>query len=293
MKRKLATLVVLAFALALLSCSKSAPPPKQTEKVAHSDEAAHPKSSATLDALVAGQLKVVDLSYILNDKTPYWPGPNYEPFKLTTIATIEKDGVLSKTIFMPEHLGTHIDAPNHFEKNQPAVHQIATENLFAPGVVIDVSLQTETNPDFQLQVADIEAWEKANGKIAQGSLVFLMTGWHRFWTNYERYKNQDAMGQMHFPGFSREAAKFLVEQRHIRGIGIDTLSIDPGISKDFAVHHVINGAGRYALENVAHLDELPTRGFYVIVAPLKIEDGSGGPTRVFAVISNEAKWGGR
>jgi kynurenine formamidase len=280
---------ILAYSLLASSCSQA--PTASAEKAPPQGSAGQPSNTATaatLDALVNDRLKVVDLSYILNDKTPYWPGKDYQPFKLTTIATIEKDGVLSKTIFMPEHLGTHIDAPNHFEKNQPAVHQIETQNLFARGVVIDVTLQAESNPDYQLQVADIEAWEKANGKIPDGAVVYLMTGWHRFWTNYDRYKNQDAMGQMHFPGYSAEAAKFLVEKRRVKGIGIDTLSIDPGTSKDFAVHHVVNGAGRYGLENVARLDELPAKGFYVIVAPLKIEDGTGGPCRIFAMVPSEA-----
>jgi kynurenine formamidase len=290
MPRLCVLVTIAASALLATSCSKA--PNAQPDKPAANGEAAQAataSSGVTLDALVNDRLKVIDLTHILNDKTPYWPGKDYQPFKLTTIATLEKDGVLSKTIFMPEHLGTHIDAPNHFGKDQPAVHQIGTEKLFAPGVVIDVSLQTESNPDFELQVSDIETWEKANGKIPDGAIVFLLTGWHRFWTNYDRYKNQDAMGQMHFPGYSADAAKFLVEKRRARGLGIDTLSMDPGTSKEFAVHHVVNGAGRYGLENVARLEELPPKGFYVIVAPLKIENGSGGPCRVFAVLGGESK----
>src|SRR5207249_3878065 len=133
-------------------------------------------------------------------------------------------------------------------------------------------------------VEDVEKWERAHGRIPDGSVVLLHTGWGRHWTNFERYKNQDVRGKMHFPGYSAEAAKFLVFSRNARGLGIDTLSMDYGLSTDFAVHHVVNGAGRYGLENVANLEKLPPRGFGLIIAPIKVETGTGGPTRVFAVL---------
>jgi kynurenine formamidase len=238
----------------------------------------------TLDQLASGDLKIIDLGWSLNDKNPYWPADDYEPFRLKTIATIEKNGVLSKAFFCPEHLGTHLDAPNHFEKNQPAVDQIEPSRLFAHGIVIDVTTQSGTDADYRLTKADIDAWEKANGPILEGAVVLLYTGWGRHWNNYPRYKNQDTTGKMHFPGYSAEAAKYLVEERRAKGLGIDTLSIDYGLSKDFVVHHIVNGAGRYGLENVAHLDELPPKGFYVFAAPIKIETGSGGPARIFAIL---------
>lgn len=238
----------------------------------------------TLDDLASGRLPIVDLTWTLDDQNPYWPAKNYEPFRLKTIATIEDNGVFSKAFYTPEHLGTHLDAPNHFEKNQPSVDEIQPVNLFAEAVVIDVSMQTEANADFRLAVADILEWEQAHGRIPDKAVVFLKTGWGRFWTNYSRYKNQDAAGQMHFPGYSEEAARWLVSQRNIRGVGIDTLSIDYGSSKDFIVHHVINGAGRYGLENVANLDKLPARGFFVSIAPVKVRSGSGGPVRIMAIL---------
>lgn len=238
----------------------------------------------TLEELCSGRLRIVDLAYTLNDKNPYWPGDDYEPFRLKTIATLQKNGVLSKAFYCPEHLGTHLDAPNHFEPNQPAVHELKPENLFAPGVVIDISPQASADADYQLSVSDIADWEKTNGKIPEKAVVLLHTGWGKFWTNYARYKNQDVMGKLHFPGYSADAARLLIKERNAKGIGIDTLSMDYGLSKDFAVHHIVNGAGRYGLENVANLDQLPPRGFYVTVAPIKIETGSGGPTRIFAVL---------
>jgi kynurenine formamidase len=244
--------------------------------------AAEPELS--LRQVVNGDARIVDLTYTLNATSPYWPGENYQPFELKTIATLEKDGVLSKVLTFPEHLGTHIDAPNHFEPDRPAVDQIPPEDLFAPGVVIDIALQAEQDADYALSLADVERWEREHGRIPDKGVVLVHTGWGRFWTNYDRYKNQDVHGTLHFPGVSKAAAEFLVTERDIRGMGIDTLSIDPGTSKDFAVHHVLNKARRYALENVANLDKLPARGFDLIIAPIKVEHGTGGPTRIFAVM---------
>ncbi len=238
----------------------------------------------TLDQLVSGDLKIIDLGWSLNESNPHWPGSDYEPFRLKTIATIEKNGVLSKAFFCPEHLGTHLDAPNHFEKNQPAVDQIESDHLFAHGIVIDVATQAAGDADYRLTEADIAEWEKEFGRIPDGAVVLLRTGWGRHWNNFSRYKNQDATGKMHFPGYSAEAAKVLVEGRHAKGLGIDTLSVDYGLSNDFAAHHIVNAAGRYGLENVARLEQLPCRGFYLVVAPIKLETGSGGPTRLFAVL---------
>ncbi len=245
-------------------------------------------ASLTLEDLVSGKLPIVDLTWTLDESNPYWPAENYKPFQLTTIATLEENGVLSKAFYTPEHLGTHLDAPNHFERNQPSVDEMAATSLFSPGVVIDVTLQSERNPDYRLSVDDLKTWEAEHGRIPEGAVVFMHTGWGRHWTAYPRYKNQDSRGQMHFPGFSAEAARWLLAERKIHGIGIDTLSIDYGLSKDFIVHHVINGAGCYGLENVARLEQLPPRDFYVFVAPVKVKSGTGGPARIFAVCRPEA-----
>ena len=248
---------------------------------------ANSEPGVTVEQLCSGQARIIDLTYALNDQNAYWPAPNYEPFKLKTIATLEANGVLSKAISSPEHLGTHLDAPNHFEKNQPSVDQIKPENLFAPGVVVDVSMQADVDADYQATVRDLTNWEQQHGRIPHGAVVLLHTGWGQFWTNFARYKNQDVMGKLHFPGYSADAARWLVKERQVKGIGIDTLSMDPGLSKDFAVHHIVNSAGRYGLENVAQLDQLPPRGFHLVVAPMKIETGSGGPTRIFAILSGK------
>ena len=241
-------------------------------------------ASLTLNDVVDGRARIVDLSYTLNEQTNFWPGDDYEPFTLETIATLEKDGVLSKAMRLPEHIGTHIDAPNHFEPDRPAVDQIDPQNLFGHGVVIDITPQAEADPDYGLTLKDIESWEQEHGRIPKRAIVLLNTGWGRFWSQPARFQGRDARGQLHFPSYTEESARFLIHERGARGLGVDTLSIDRGISKRFEVHHITNAAGRYGLENVAHIDELPARGFTLFVAPMKVETGTGGPTRIFAIL---------
>lgn len=254
---------------------------------AHADEPAF--EQLTLADVAAGRATIVDLAHPLNERSQFWPGDDYQPFTLRTIATIENDGVLSKAMQLPEHVGTHIDAPNHFERNQPDLAAIRPEDLFAPGVVIDITKQAEQDADYGLTVDDVKRWEMKNGRIPEGGVVLLNTGWSRFWDNTARFQNRDARGTLHFPSYTGKAAEFLVKERKVRGIGIDNLSIDRGISKDFEVHHVVNGAGRYGLENVANLEKLPPRGFWLIVAPMKVDKGTGGPTRLFAILPREAE----
>jgi kynurenine formamidase len=244
-------------------------------------------AAPSLADLAAGKLSIVDLSWPLNPQSAFWPGDNYKPFELHTIATLEKDGVLSKAFSSPEHLGTHLDAPNHFEQNQPSVDRIASEQLFAPGVVIDVSAAAGADADYRLSLDDVRAFEATHGPIPNGAVVLAYTGWSKFWNNPTRYRNRDVMSRLNFPGYSAEAARFLIDERHVRGLGLDTMSVDYGLSRDFAVHHLLGKASRYGLENLAQLEKLPPRGFYLVVAPMKIETGSGGPARVFAVFANE------
>jgi kynurenine formamidase len=253
-------------------------------RVGAGDQPPPTRTAPTLDDLAAGKLAIVDLAWPLSDKSAYWPGDNYKPFELHTIATLEKDGVLSKAFSTPEHLGTHLDAPNHFEAGKPSVDQIPAERFFAEGVVVDVSGKASADADYRLSLDDLHAWEQAHGRIPPGAVVLADTGWSKFWSNLDRYQNRDVMSRLHFPGFSAEAVEFLIDERGVRGVGIDTLSVDHGLSRDFPVHHLLGKAERYGLENLAHLDKLPPRGFWLFVAPIKIETGSGGPVRVFAIL---------
>lgn len=243
----------------------------------------------TLDDLAGGQVTIVDLSYPLNAKSAYWPGDNYKPFDLRTIATLERDGVLSKSFSTPEHLGTHLDAPNHFERTGKSVDQLNPRDLFAAGVVVDVTGGVAQSADYRLSLDDIARWEAEHGRIPTRAIVLLRTGWGRFWSEPARYQNHDLQGRMHFPGFSAEAVEFLLKERQVRGVGLDTMSVDYGLSRDFAVHHVLGKAGAFGLENLARLDELPARGFWLSVAPIKIETGTGGPARVFALLPEKKR----
>lgn len=236
-----------------------------------------------LDGVLSRRTRVVDLTYPLNAGTPYWPADNYQPFKLEFFATLEKDHVKSGKYCTPEHLGTHVDAPNHFEAGGLPVDRIAFDDLFGYAVVINVRAKAAANPDYRITPADLQEWERRNHEIPDGAIVLAYTGWGERVNNPEKYQNRDKNGVMHFPGWSTEALDFLLHARNINAIGIDTLSIDYGPSKDFTVHHQLMRAGKYGIENVANLENLPPRGAFLIVAPIKIQGGSGGQARIFAL----------
>ncbi len=184
---------------------------------------------------------------------------------------------------MLEHYGTHMDAPIHFPPGKESVDQIPPERLFGPAVVIEVRAEGEKDPDYRLPAERIERWEKAHGRIPAGAIVLLRTGWASRWPDPGRYRNLDAEGVMHFPGFSAEAVKMLLA-RKVSGLGSDTMSVEYGASKDFSLHKLSLGAGLYHLENLADLSALPEAGAFLVVAPIKLEGGSGGPCRVFAIL---------
>jgi kynurenine formamidase len=235
-----------------------------------------------LRGIPSGKTQVVDLSYAINDKLPAWPGDS-RVFEATVLATPEKDGYFTRSFWMLEHYGTHLDAPNHFPPGKLSVDQIPAQRLFGPAVVIDVRDEVGKNPDYRLATTRVVKWEALHGRVPAGAGVILRTGWSSRWPDETRYRNMDAGGVMHFPGFSVPAAKLLIE-RGASALGIDTLSIDYGASKEFEVHRTTLPAGLYHLENLANLDELPESGAFIIAAPIKLEGGSGGACRVFAIL---------
>ena len=241
------------------------------------------QKSGALEGISSGKTQIVDLSYAINDKLVAWPG-DPKVFEAKTNGTIEKDGYFTRSFWMLEHYGTHLDAPAHFPPGKLTVEKIAPEKFFGPAVVLDVRAEGEKDADYQLSPAAIIAWEKQHGKIPAGAIVLLRTGWASRWPDAQRYRNTDMKGTMHFPGFSVAAAELLLE-RKISGIGCDTLSIDPGNSPDFPVHHLVLGADVYQLENLEDLSDLPEAGAFLVVAPIKLEGGSGGAVRVFALVS--------
>jgi len=235
-----------------------------------------------LDQIFSGEARVLDLSYAINDKLVPWPGDE-KWFEANANATVEKDGYFTRSFWMLEHYGTHLDAPAHFPPGKTTVDQIPVRQLFGPAVVFDVRGPGTQDPDFQLRARNIEEWEIRNGRISSGSIALLRTGWASRWPDTKSYRNQDASGKMHFPGFSAEAAKLLIE-RKVSGLGCDTMSVEYGASEDFSLHRLTLGAELYHLENLADLSALPETGAFLIVAPIKLEGGSGGPVRVFALL---------
>ena len=239
----------------------------------------HPDASSPV-----GFRGVIDLTHTVNPNVPTYEAGENAAYQVRTVATIEKDKYFARNISLPEHFGTHIDAPAHFAPGSWTVDQIPVERLVAPLVVIAINDNVHNNPDYQLSVQDIARWEEVNGQIPPGALVMANTGWESRWNLADRYRNADTKGVMHFPGFSLEAAKFLVQARSVVGLGIDTLSIDYGPSKNFEVHQYSLGHGLYHLENVANLDRTPAIGTVAVVAPMKLGGGSGGPVRILALV---------
>lgn len=232
--------------------------------------------------------RVVDLTYTFDDTTIYWP--TEDGFHLE----VGKNGLTPQGYFYAanhfttaEHGGTHMDAPIHFAQGRLTADQVPLSAMMGPAVVIDVRDSASADRDYRLTVADLERWEAKYGRIPDGAVVLMRSGWGRYWPNRLEYLGTAQKGDvanLHFPGFSKEAAEWLVAQRSIDAIGVDTPSIDHGPSKDFIVHQTINGANKPAFENVANLDRLPEQGALFVALPMKIGGGSGAPARIIAVL---------
>ena len=235
-----------------------------------------------LEGIFSGKTRVLDLAYAINDRLVAWPGDEGW-FESKVNASAEKDGYFTRSFWMLEHYGTHLDAPIHFPPGKTPIDQIPVRQLFGMAVVLDVRAEGAADADYQLPAARIYDWENRHGQIPEGAIVLLRTGWASRWPDAQSYRNQDAAGCMHFPGFSVEAVERLIE-RNVSGIGCDTMSVDCGASKHYAVHRLALGAGLYHLENLSDLSELPEKGAFLVVAPIKLEGGSGGPVRVFALL---------
>jgi kynurenine formamidase len=239
-------------------------------------------------SLYASDKRVIDLTYSFNEKTIYWPTAKSFDHEKTAWGKAEAGyWYTSANIAGSEHGGTHLDAPIHFAEGKWTNDQIPVERFIGDAYVIDISKSCAQNPDYQLKIEDITAWEKSNGRIADNSIVLIHTGWGKFWPDKEKYLGNGKPGDasnLHFPGFSKDSAEYLVSERNVKGVGIDTASLDPGTSTDFIAHQIFNGANVYGLENVANLKSLPAKGATVFALPMKIENGTGGPVRIIAVI---------
>jgi kynurenine formamidase len=248
--------------------------------------------SSTWSGYAAGQPgDILDMTYAYDENTIYWP--NASPFKLTPEfrGTTERGYWYAANFYSAsEHGGTHADAPLHFAKSGRTIDQIPIAEWIGPAVKIDVTQQCAGDRDYLLSVDDVKTWEKKYGRIPAGAWVIMYTGiGTQFYPDPKRVlgtkkKGLAALPELSFPGYSPEAAEFLTKERNIKGIAIDTPSIDYGQSQDFRVHRVICGANKLGLENIANLDKLPAKGAMLYVIPMSIKGGTGAPARAFAIL---------
>jgi kynurenine formamidase len=246
-------------------------------------------------ALIAGRVRVVDLTQPLGPETPVIDLPPM--FAASPGVTID---VISRyddrgpawywnTLRLGEHTGTHFDAPIHWITGRDlpdhACDTIPARRLVGPACVIDVTSEVAANPDFLLTPGRIERWEAEHGRIGGGAWVLLRTGWSARRTAAE-VLNAGPDGP-HSPGFSADASRLLAHERDIVGVGVETIGTDAGqagtFDPPFPNHAIMHGAGRFGLASLCHLDQLPPTGAIVIAAPLKIVGGSGSPARVIAL----------
>lgn len=228
--------------------------------------------------------RLIDLTHRLRPGVPIFPGGT--PFAMDRVADYGEQGYRAHTFTMGENTGTHLDAPAHFIDGKRSVHEFGLDELVVPLVVIPVQTKVKDDPDYVIGGNDIVDWEAIWGPVPIGALVVFNTGWHDKYNDPEAYLNADAEGVMHFPGLGREAAALLVE-REVVGIGIDTLSIDPGASTDFAAHSVMLEAGHYQLENLANLAAVPETGATAIVGVLPVANGTQAQARVIAMVDEK------
>lgn len=261
-RRKLLALVLPLLALA--ACRPAAGPPPAT--------------------------RLVDLTHAYDEATVYWP--TAAGFLLESDAKGWTEGGYyyeANSFSTAEHGGTHIDAPIHFAEGRWTVDEIPLDQLFGPGVVVDVTAACAGDRDHLVTVEELEGWEAQHGRLPDGAIVLLHTGFGRFWPDRPAYmgtgaRGPEAVADLHFPGLHPSAARWLVTERSIGAVGLDTPSIDHGPSTSYGSHVTLFEANVPALENVANLDQLPPQGFDVIALPMKIRGGSGGPVRIAALV---------
>jgi kynurenine formamidase len=225
----------------------------------------------------------VELSQVISPDIPLWPGDPEVVFK--EVATMEKDGYYLRSFTIGEHSATHMNAPNSFvEGNTEAITSYTAEQRVAPAVVIDVSAQCAKDADYRLTQQDVLDWEATNGEIAPGSVVLMLTGWQDKWSSPAAFLNLDGEGNLHFPGFDGETTKWLLNDRLIAGVGIDTHGVDPGLDTSYATNIAMAEGHKIALECLGHLDELPPKGATLVLGALQLEEGSGSPLSVVAFV---------
>jgi len=252
--------------------------------------------SDLLQSLSGGATRIVDLTMPLSERTPVLqlppPFANTQGFSLREISHYDERGPAWawSNIAMGEHVGTHFDAPTHWitGKDGRDVAQTPLEHLVAPAAVIDMSAACADDPDFVLEIAHLEAWQREHGPLPTGGWLLYRTGWDARAQDQEAFLNADATGS-HTPGVSVACARWLAEESPIVGLGVETVGTDAGnahsFDPPFPCHAFLLGAGKYGLTQLANLAALSPTGAVVIVSPLPIVDGTGSPARVLALMA--------
>lgn len=229
----------------------------------------------------------IDLTHALGPETIFWPTDGDFVHQENFHGTTEGGWFYSSyDITLPEHGGTHLDAPEHFAEGRDTADEIPLDRLIGQAAVVDVSKAALADRDYRFTLSDLEAWEAAHGPLPEGMIVLFRTGYDQFWPDRASYmgtalRGPEGVAALHFPGLSAELARALVE-RKVKAVGLDTPSLDYGQSKDFIVHQILLGENIPGFENVANLDDLPPVGATVMALPAKIRGGSGGPLRIVA-----------
>ncbi|XP_028404727.1 uncharacterized protein LOC114527269 [Dendronephthya gigantea] len=238
----------------------------------------------------------IDLSYVFNNETMSWGDTTRFQHELVFEGPLKANNVTLVPYYTgydyssSEHAGTHLDSPVHFAEGKWSVDEIPAENLVGDAVVVNISAKAAKDRNAEVTVDDLRKWEREHGTIPVGSILFVFTGWGKYWTNYEKYfgTNTKNTSLYRFPGIHKDAATWLVNDRNIKAVGIDTPSIDYGKATSYPTHQILYAKNIYGLENVANLDQLPVTGAIVYALPMKIGRGSGAPVRILATIKKKS-----
>ncbi|MBI4840892.1 MAG: cyclase family protein [candidate division NC10 bacterium] len=246
--------------------------PLQAEQVA----------AGALERAMLGKSTVVDLTHVVSERAPAGGGQDHP--RPEVLAEGERNSALQRPP-LPSDLATHLDLPASVVKGKPTVAEVPASEFLVHAVVVDIGAKVEQTPDYRATVEDLQAWERRNGRIPKGSAVLLHTGWARRWSDATRYLNLDAQGVPRVPGFSPGAMAFLISQRDIRGVGMDTwgAEVPPGTHGGDDGMRPLLQAGKWQLVNLTNLDRLPAKGAKLVVAPLRLTAGSA-PARVIAIL---------
>lgn len=226
--------------------------------------------------------RVVDLSHTIATNIPLWPGDPAVEFEV--VANFATEGYYLRKFTIGEHSATHMNAPNSFHQNGMAIDGYTPQSLVVKAVVIDIRSKTADDPDYALTRQDVLDWEASHGRIPAGSLVLLYTGWQAKWNNPTAFFNQDSRGNLHFPGFAGATTRFLLKERGIKGVGIDTHGADPGLDDQYQTNTQVLAQNGIVLECLDQLDKLPATGATLVLGILRLKGGSGTPLSVMAFV---------